>query len=118
FSKLVLAASKLGIDLLDASFSASEASCAIPLLNLPDWEDKRRALQSEMAGELTLSDGQAIVSVVGSGIGSELGRVLTILAEGKIVPLALFSSPLRIAATIPAERLADAQRALHAAFVR
>ncbi len=118
FSRLVLAASKLGIDLLDACFSAAEASCAIPLLNLPDWEGKRRALQSEMAGDLTLSDGQAIVSVVGSGVGSELGRVLTVLAEGKIAPLALFSSPLRIAATIPADRLADAQRALHAAFVR
>jgi hypothetical protein len=40
------------------------------------------------------------------------------LAEQKIAPHALFSSPLRISATIDSDRLADAQRALHAAFVR
>ena len=101
----------------DACFSGGDASCAIPLLNLPDWEDKRRALQNEMAGDLTLSEGKAIVSVVGSGLGSELGRVLSILNEQNVTPLALFSSPLRISATIEAGRLADAQRALHAAFV-
>ncbi|HEX7665167.1 MAG TPA: aspartate kinase [Polyangiaceae bacterium] len=117
FPKLAQVASKLGIDLADACFSGGDASCAIPLLNLPDWEDKRRALQNEMAGDLTLSEGKAIVSVVGSGLGSELGRVLSILNEQNVTPLALFSSPLRISATIEAGRLADAQRALHAAFV-
>jgi aspartate kinase len=117
FTRIASVASRLGIDIVDAAFSGGDASCAIPLLNLPDWEDKRRALLEDMGAHVSLHDGKAIASVVGSGLGSELGRVLAILAEQKIAPHALFSSPLRISATIDADRLADAQRALHAAFV-
>lgn len=117
FARMSAVASKLGIDVVDACFSGGDASCAIPLLNMPDWEEKRRALLEEMGSHITLHDGKAIASVVGSGLGSELGRVLAILAEQRISPNALFSSPLRISATIDSSRLADAQRALHAAFV-
>ncbi|MEO7110008.1 MAG: aspartate kinase [Polyangiaceae bacterium] len=117
FARMSSIASKLGIDVVDACFSGGDASCAIPLLNMPDWEEKRRALVAEMGAHVALHDGKAIVSVVGSGLGSELGRVLSILAEQKISPDALFSSPLRISVTIDSSRLADAQRALHAAFV-
>ncbi|MEO8876789.1 MAG: aspartate kinase, partial [Polyangiaceae bacterium] len=117
FTRISAVAARLGVDIVDASFSGGDASCAIPLLNLPDWDDKRRALLDELGAHVTLHDGKAIVSVVGSGLGSELGRVLSILAEQKIEPQALFSSPLRISVTIAADRLADAQRALHAAFV-
>jgi aspartate kinase len=117
FTHMSALASKLGIDVVDACFSGGDASCAIPLLNMPDWEEKRRALLDEMGSHVTLHDGKAIASVVGSGLGNELGRVLAILAEEKISPDALFSSPLRISVTIDSARLADAQRALHAAFV-
>jgi len=117
FTRIAAAASRLGIDIVDASFSGDDASCAIPLLNLPDWEDKRRSLLEDMGALVTLHDGKAIVSVVGSGLGNELGHVLAILAEQKISPDALFSSPLRVSVTLDADRLADAQRALHTAFV-
>ncbi len=117
FTRMTAVAAKLGIDVVDACFSGGDASCAIPLLNVPDWEEKRRALLEEMGSHVVLRDGKAIASVVGSGLGSELGRVLAILAEQKISPDALFSSPLRISATIDSNRLADAQRALHSAFV-
>jgi aspartate kinase len=117
FTRIAAVAARLGIDIVDASFSGGDASCAIPLLNLPDWEDKRRALLDDVGAHVTLHDGKAIASVVGSGLGSELGRVLAILAEQKIAPHALFSSPLRISVTIDSDRLAEAQRALHVAFV-
>ena len=117
FPRFVQAAHRLGIEVLDACFSGGDASCAIPLLNLPDWPDKRRALESEMGAELTLHEGKAIASIVGSGLGTEIGRVLSVLSEQGIAPDALFSSPLRISATIASDKLADAQRALHAAFV-
>ena len=117
FPRLAQAAHRLGIEVLDACFSGGDASCAIPLLNLPDWPEKKRALESEMGSELVLHEGRAIASIVGSGLGTEIGRVLSILSEQGIAPDALFSSPLRISATIDSEKLAAAQRALHAAFV-
>ena len=61
-----------------------------------------------------------MVSIVGDGLTTAsraLPRFLGVLAEASIDPRAVHAGPLRIAATIDAVRLADAQRVVHAAFV-
>ena len=70
-----------------------------------------------MGADVAFVDKQAIVSVVGQGLDLEASRFLAVLAQREITPRALTLGPLRIAATIDAEHLADATRALHAAFV-
>jgi len=62
---------------------------------------------------LKLEPGLSLVSIVGDGLSSGVGRFLAALG---CPAKSLQCGPLRISATIPAEKQADAQRALHAAF--
>jgi aspartate kinase len=113
----------LDVPLLDVASFGEHASCAIPLLNLPDWASCRARLASHFAAKgasLALDDGRAIVSVVGDGLTTSahaLPKMLTLLEGAGIRHYALHAGPLRIGATIAASDLAAAQRALHAAFV-
>jgi aspartate kinase len=111
------AAAKLGIPFVDGGAARGAAQVAIPLLNLPDWEGKKRAIEAQMGEAVAFIDKQAIVSVVGQGLDLESARFLAVLAQREITPRTLTLGPLRIAATIDAEHLETAQRALHAAFV-
>ncbi len=111
------AAAELGVPLLDGGAARGAAHMAIPLLNVPDWDVKRRALEARFGDELSFVGAQAIVSVVGQGLDHEAPRFLAVLAQKEIALRTLTMGPLRIAATIDAVHLGDAQRALHAAFV-
>src|SRR6185312_622589 len=103
---------------LDVPFvDATSRTAAVPLLNLPDWERRRAALESRVAGRATLEEGFAIASVVGDGLAGAVGRFLAALGEHGCEPRTLSAGPLRIAAAVPAAKLGDVQRALHAAFV-
>jgi aspartate kinase len=109
--RFVDVAAALGVPLMDLASSGDETMCAIPLLNVPDWD----ACKKKLEAAASLEEAMAIVSVVGHGL--PLARVLATLEETGIAHRALFVGPLRVAAAIPSERLADAQRALHAAIV-
>ena len=119
---LAEAAAELDVPLLDASVAGDEASAVIPLLNVPDWERRRAALDAQMAGAIAWTFGEAMVSVVGDGLTTTaraLPRFYAALAKAGVKgePQALIAGPLRIGACIDAELLAPAQRALHDAFV-
>ena len=117
FSEL---ASSLDVPLLDVASFGGHASCAIPLLNLPDWASCRARLMAERGGALALDEDRAIVSVVGDGLTTSaraLPRFLALLEETGARVHAVHAGPLRMGATIDASELAAAQRALHAAFV-
>jgi aspartate kinase len=103
----------------DLSAGARGASMIIPLLNVPDWAGARRQLTAALPG-LVLDEGVAAASVVGDGFGATpepLVRFLGALRAAGIAPHAITATPLRLSALIDAARSADAQRALHAAFV-
>lgn len=111
------AAARAELPLLDVSASAEGATCAIPLLNVPDWESKRARI-AELGRAVMLEEGCAIVSVVGDGLTTgarALPEFLEALSCAR--PRALTAGPLRISATIDSAKLAQAQRALHAALV-
>jgi aspartate kinase len=113
------AAASLEVPLLDVAASAEGAVCAIPLLNVPDWARCRASLEERARGAAFETD-CAVVSVVGDGLtGAALAlpRFLALLDEAGAPPRAVHAGPLRIGATIDAAKLANAQRALHAAFV-
>ena len=121
--ELVHACAELEIPLYDVLAAGGEAFAAIPLLNVPDWERKRSALEGRMRAGATIRTGGAIVSVVGNGLtsrGHALARFLGVLREvgASGEPDGLVAGPLRIGASIDAELLAPAQRRLHDVFVR
>jgi aspartokinase len=113
-------AAKLEVPLVDVAAWGAEATCAVPLLNVPDWERCRARIEETLRGAVTLEAGCGVVSVVGDGLtgaARALPRFLAALDESRAAAKALHAGPLRIAATIDGARLADAQRGLHAAFV-
>ncbi len=113
-------AGQLDVPLIDvAAGSSGDATCAIPLLNVPDWDGSRPRLEDKLRS-LTLTAGCGVVSVVGDGLTTSaraLPRFLTVLEGVGAAPRAIVAGPLRVAATIESGKLGEAQRALHAAFV-
>ena len=111
---IACAARDLELPVVDLAWSGGAASCVVPLLNLPDWEKRRARL-----GAFEIEDQRALVSVVGSDLGGEsVASFLDVLESVGASPRTLAAGPLRIGAAIGADKLADAQRALHARFVR
>jgi aspartate kinase len=113
------AAAALEVPMMDVASFGDVATCGIPLLNVPDWNEVRMRLLEKASG-VVLVEGCGVVSVVGDGLTTSAGalpRVLGALAEAGAEPRAVHAGPLRIGATIDAPRLVDAQRALHATFV-
>jgi aspartate kinase len=98
------------LPLLDIAWSGGAASAVMPLLNVPDWEARLDGAGLEVA------TGASLVSVVGSEL--DLCAFSSVLDDVGAIPQTVAAGPLRIAATIPAEKLAAAERALHARFVR
>jgi aspartate kinase len=109
--EVAAACAKMSLPVLDLSSD----SCAIPLLNVPDWDACRGRL--EAAAKVGLRSGCAVVSLVGDGLNAELARFLDTLRAAGATAHAVFAGPLRLAATIDAGHLEAAQRAVHAAFV-
>ena len=111
-------AAKAGVAFVDACSARGEASVAIPLLNLPDWEGKKRQIVDAMGADVAFVERQAIVSVVGQGLDGEAGRFLALLAHREIPARMLAMGPLRLSAVIEGAQLDAAQRALHGEFVK
>jgi aspartokinase len=111
------ACARLGVPVLDAFAGRREAGFLVPLLNVPDWQDKRARLAEEARGACTLHEDRALVSVVGDGLGEALPRFAAALREAGVDCETLGATSLRLSAVIVSGDLAKAQRALHAAFV-
>jgi aspartate kinase len=108
-AKVLETMAELDLPMIDATLE----SAAIPLLNVPDWDKRRATLESRLGASVKLETGLALVSVVGDGLASGVGRFLAALG---CPAKSLQCGPLRISATIPKDEQGDAQRALHAAF--
>jgi aspartate kinase len=112
-------AEELGLALMDVAALSSEASCAIPLANVPDWEACRSRIAGELGAAVSFQSGCGVVSLVGEGLTAGtgvLGGVIDLLETIGAPAHALHASALRVGATIDAGKLRDAQRALHSAF--
>jgi aspartate kinase len=117
--RLLRAATLAGLSLKEVSLGARGGAMLIPLLNVPDWAGARRQIVAAAPG-LELVEGVAVASVVGDGLAATpepLVRFLGALRDAGIAPLHTVAGPLRLGAAIDGARAADAQRALHAAFV-
>lgn len=104
----------------DVISAGDDAFVHLPLLNVPDWQRCARAIERGVGGAATFLGKRAVVSVVGYGLTGTSGavaRVYECLARIEAPPVCVTAGPLRISATIDEAKLADAQKALHAAFV-
>lgn len=115
---LVREAAERDAPLLDVAMGPDAVRAVIPLTSLPDW-DRCKAALSAIEG-VTCSPERAVVSVVGDSLTTSaraLPRMLEVLAREGVPVETLAGGPLRVAAVVDPTRLADATRALHAAFV-
>jgi aspartate kinase len=116
---LLRAAEEARVSLKDLSVGPRGGTVLLPLLNVPDWSGARRLLAAAVPS-LDLTEGVAVASVVGDGLAATpepLGRFLGALHGAGIAELQVSATALRLGAVIDAARAAEAQRALHAAFV-
>jgi aspartate kinase len=116
---LLRAAESARIALHDVSVGPRGGALVIPLLNVPDWTFAREHLRAAVPG-LELTEGMAVVSVVGDGFAATpepLCRFLGALGAEGIAERLVLATPLRLGAVIDAARAGDAQEALHAAFM-
>jgi aspartate kinase len=119
FDDLLRLAGEASVPLKDVSMSARGASFVIPLLNVPDWRGAKARIQGVLP-TVDLTEDVAVVSVVGDGLAATtepLARFLSVLRAVAVSPSAVTATPLRLSAAIPASACADAQRALHRAFI-
>ena len=114
---LARVAEDVELPLVDLTWSGGAACAVVPLLNLPDWRERRARAVREVPS-LEIDEGAALVSVVGSELGgAALGAFLRVVSDAGAAPLTVSAGPLRVAAAISRDRLDDVQRALHARFV-
>lgn len=113
-------AAELNVPLLDVCAFEDRATALVPLLNVPDWQRCCACIDEKLRGAVAFEEGRALVSVVGDGLTTSaraLPRMLGILDEIGATPSAVHAGPLRVSALIASDKLGEAQRALHAAFV-
>jgi aspartate kinase len=110
-------AADLDVGLLDVAAAGEVATCAIPLLNVPDWDRCRARIEERLGAAASLTAECGVVSVVGNGLSCGLARFVGVLEACGAGATAIHAGPLRLAATIAGSRLADAQRAVHREFV-
>jgi aspartate kinase len=110
-------AARLELPLLDVGAWGQEACAVLPLLNVPDWGTQKTRLESALENAISFEEGLAMVSVVGSGLTASAASFAQFLdALGPDVPRRVVAGPLRLSGLVPAARLDDTQRRLHASF--
>jgi aspartate kinase len=120
--ELLRVAEAAKVSFKDLSAGARGVSFLIPLLNVPDWAGAKKQLTVALPS-LALTEGVAVVSVVGDGFAATpepLARFLATLGSAALesgAPALVTATPLRLSAVIEAGAAGPAQRALHAAFV-
>ena len=96
-----------------------DARCArlaiVPLENVHGLGVLLDALRA--SPDVTVEEGLAQVSVVGTGIGASRDELVRALRAIQIAPRAVLVSPLRIAMLVPRDDAAECVRRLHAEFV-
>ncbi|MFO0666413.1 MAG: aspartate kinase [Polyangiaceae bacterium] len=113
------AVAKLSLPVLDVAVGASGTEFFVPLLNVPDWDGAAEALRSADS-RIKIEGGFGLVSLVGDGLLGPThcaSRFQAVLLQHGVTPMRIAATPLRIAALVKSTELAEAQRALHAAFV-
>jgi aspartate kinase len=117
--EVLRAAAAVGVAFKDLSLGQGGGAFVIPLLNVPDWQAARRQLAAALPA-LELTEGVAVVSVVGDGLAATaepLARFAAALRGAGVEARLTVAGPLRLSAVIDAAGAAPAQQALHRVFV-
>ena len=111
---VLAAAAEAALGLRDVTLDGDALTATISLLNAPDLA-RFAALASTTPFTLEGNLGQ--VSLVGVGVGDDVGLLARACAALPEAPRWLVASPLRVSAIMAAAAVPDAERAWHAAFV-
>jgi aspartate kinase len=96
------------------------ATVLLSIENVHDFPDLRREVATRGGDAVRIREGIGAVSVVGSGLAESprsLEAALTALSCAGITVLGLMASAMRLTVVLEDARVADASRALHAAFI-
>jgi aspartate kinase len=116
---LLRAAEQARLSFKDLQVGEQGGAFLLPLLNVPDWQAAKKALLATVPS-LSLTEGVAVVSVVGDGFAATqepLVRFLGALRAADAPAKLTMATPLRMTAVVDAARSIEAQRAVHARFV-
>ncbi len=115
--RFLAVASGAGFSVLDLHSDSTGCSFTLPLLNVPNWSAVRLSL---LALGAAISDGLALVSVVGEGLsgGDAIRNFYRSIKAAGATSTRLCAGPLRIGALVSSGALASTQRALHDAFIK
>jgi aspartate kinase len=116
---VIAALAKAGLTYKDLLVTGNAGSVLLPLLNVPS-PTKAIEIFQNMVGAAKVSSDVASVSVVGDGLAGTaepLQRFIGALARAAVPLLGIVAGPLRLTAVVPVEKLAEAQRAVHAELV-
>jgi aspartate kinase len=120
FERLTSWAAEAEVPIKELAMHGSRGSFLIPLLNVPDWEQKKVDLRAVAGTALELLEGYSGVSLVGDGLaaqGTSLPDFMRIVRDCGGNLGWVQSGALRYSALIERDRLGATQRALHDAFV-
>jgi aspartate kinase len=117
FDGVLSRAAEIELPLLDVTLGPGGGLATVPLLNVPDWAARRAELAILPATSIV--EDLALVSVVGDGLlgTSGLLKLRACLASAGVESLASSGHALRMSALVRREKRANAERALHAAFL-
>jgi len=112
----------LELPVLDFVLGDATGQFFLPLANVPDWDKAQAQLRDACGGEhLGVAAGCGLVSVVGDGLGPRVGQFVSVLEGVGVEIRGVTGGPLRLSAAVASgpdgSKLAQAQRALHDAFV-
>ncbi len=113
---------ELELPVFDFMLGDATGQFFLPLANVPDWEQAQARLSKACATDgFRVRGGCGLVSVVGDGLGPRVGQFLALLESNGVEVRGVTGGPLRLSAAVVSgeggDKLALAQRVLHAAFV-
>jgi len=104
----------------EQQISWARGSFVVSTGSLPDWAKTREALLAAGGGDLEILDGLAALSLIGVGINRDTANVVRateVMRDVGAPILGLSTSRFRISFVTREDRVDDAVRAMHAAFI-
>ncbi|HEY6558145.1 MAG TPA: aspartate kinase [Polyangiaceae bacterium] len=114
---LLQALAALELPVRDTSAGANGVVSVVPLLNVPNWTSNKQELAARVPGVHIEDEELGALSLVGPGLGTDAALLAEVCALTAGSCVTWTSNPARVTCVLPAARLTELERTLHARFV-